>query len=107
MKTIITSTGPYVEALYDLRFGRCQFLCILDENTWKTEFVENKFSEWKEGAGAALAQEILLLGIEKIISGDFGPFAQDILKENNIQMVVFPEKNKTVDEIIQFIKIKR
>ena len=104
MKTAITSTGPYLESLYDLRFGRCPFLCILDELKDSIEFVPNEYFRWQDGAGSALAQKIIELKIKKVISGDFGPIVQEILKEHNIQMVIYPDNEKTVGDIIAHVR---
>lgn len=40
------------------------------------------------------------LEVKKIISGDFGPFAMDLLKKFNIQMVILQDSQLTVQEII-------
>lgn len=106
MRTAITSTGLFEESLYDLRFGRCPFICILEENG-AVKFLPNEYSQWKEGAGSGLAHKMIEMKVRKVISGDFGPIVQEILKENNIQMVVFPDNDKTVGEIIQIIKSQR
>jgi predicted Fe-Mo cluster-binding NifX family protein len=40
------------------------------------------------------------LGVKKIISGDFGPNAKNLLNKFQIQMVVIQDDNNTVQDII-------
>ncbi len=103
MKTVITSSGKERSSLYDLRFGRCPYICIVNKVTDNVEFIKNPFSKLGEGAGTGLAEDLVKMNINRVISGDFGPKAQKFLQEHNIQMVVIPEKNKTIGEIIQLI----
>jgi len=107
MKTVITSAGKDKEALFDLRFGRCPYICIVDKSSDTFDFLKNPYSERGEGAGTGLAEEILKMNIQRVISGDFGAKAQKFLQEHNIQMIVIPDNNKTVGEIIQTLDSKR
>lgn len=100
MKTVITSAGKDKASLFDLRFGRCPYICIIDKVTDSVEFIRNPFSELGEGAGTGLAEDLAKMKIKRVISGDFGPKAQKYLQDHKIQMIVIPDKNKTVGEII-------
>lgn len=104
MKTIITSTGNSPDADFDQRFGRCAYFCLYDEDSRETEFVKNDAANANEGAGRSAAAAIAKLGAGKVISGDFGHKAKDILEQMNIQMVVVDGKSKSVYDIIQQIK---
>ena len=46
------------------------------------------------------------LGVKKVISGDFGPKAKDLLDKFKIQMVVIQD-DTTVAEIIEKLKNKK
>ncbi|MGM0377359.1 MAG: NifB/NifX family molybdenum-iron cluster-binding protein [Bacteroidota bacterium] len=104
MKTIITSTENKVDALFDKRFGRAAWFCLLDEQTGETQFYENKHADATSGAGTKAAELVVELGAEKVISGDFGPKAKNLLEKFNIQMVIFEEEDLTVKNIIERIK---
>jgi predicted Fe-Mo cluster-binding NifX family protein len=104
MKTIITSKGNRTTSLFDSRFGRAVWFCLYDEETGETNFVENKNNNSLHGAGRQAVEQVMELGAEKVISGDFGPRAKELLDQFRIQMVVLQGESKTIAEIIRMIK---
>ena len=104
MKTIITATGNKTGSLFDLRFGRAAWFCLYDDETGKTSFHENRALNNGHGAGQMAAEQTFELGAEKVISGDFGPTAKDVLDRLNIQMVIIDNDNQTVEEVINKLK---
>jgi len=104
MKTVITSTGNGVNSLFDKRFGRAAWFCVLDEATGKTEFFENPNKDAQGGAGTKTVEKMVELGVSKVISGDFGPKAKDLLDKFNIQMVIIQDDDVTVEDVIRKIK---
>lgn len=104
MKTLITSTENRLEAAFDKRFGRGAWFCILDESTGITEFFENQNVDATGGAGTKAAEKAVELGVQKIISGDFGPKAKELLSKFNIQMVIIEEEDLSVKDIVERIK---
>lgn len=104
MKTIISSEGNSVKSTFDLRFGRAGWFCLLDEESGETSFFENKHKEASQGAGGKVVEEVVEMGVTKVISGDFGPKAKDLLEKFNIQMVIIPDGNKSVGDIITQLK---
>ena len=104
MKTIISSTGKDTAAQFDLRFGRAAWFCLLDEETGETSFHKNDYQEAPHGAGTRAAEKAIELGAAKVISGDFGPKAKELLEKFNIQMVIIPEDTHTIKEIVTKIK---
>lgn len=103
MKTIITSTGNKQSSPFDLRFGRASWFCLYDEETGKSEFFENKNLEDGHGAGPKAAEMVFQLGAKKVISGDFGPKAKELLDKLEIQMVILENNNQTVGDIIKML----
>ncbi len=99
MKTVITSSGNEETSKFDLRFGRAAWFCVFDEDSRKFEFHNNENINAQGGAGTKAAEKMIELGVEKVISGDFGPKAKDLLERFKIQMVIFPDENKTIKEI--------
>lgn len=103
MKTVITSKGNQEQSTFDLRFGRGAYFCLFDSETKKIEFHENEFVQAQGGAGTKAAEKMIELGAKKIISGDFGPKAKELLEKFNIQMVIFENDEITISEIIKLI----
>lgn len=104
MKTIITSSGKTTTAAFDKRFGRAAWFCIYDEQTGETEFIENVNLNASNGAGTKAAEKAVELQVKKIISGDFGPKAKDLLDKFEIQMVILRDDNLTIENIISKLK---
>ncbi|MDF1576715.1 MAG: NifB/NifX family molybdenum-iron cluster-binding protein [Bacteroidales bacterium] len=104
MKTIISSTGKKLESGFDLRFGRAEWFCLLDEETGETTFHENENKEASHGAGTKAVEKVIELGASKIISGDFGPKAKELLEKFNIQMVLLSDDSRSIADIIDRIK---
>ena len=88
----------------DLRFGRCAWFCLYDHDTRKANFVKNEFKDAHGGAGTKVAELMLNLGADRIISGDFGPKAKELLDKFNIQLIKMDDDHKTVKEIIASFK---
>lgn len=104
MKTVITAAGNKPGSQFDLRFGRAGWFCILDEETGNYEFYENEFRDAHHGAGIKVVEKVAELGAGKVISGDFGPRAKELLEKLNIQMVVLQNEGLTVGQLIDKIK---
>lgn len=100
MKTIITSTGNELSSKIDLRFGRAKYFCLYDEDTKETKFYINEQVNAQGGAGTKAAEKMVELGVKKVISGDFGPNAKNLLNKFQIQMVVIQNDNNTVQDVI-------
>ncbi|MCW3806714.1 NifB/NifX family molybdenum-iron cluster-binding protein [Plebeiibacterium marinum] len=104
MKTIITSSGNITTAVFDKRFGRAAWFCIYDEQTGEAEFIENVNLNASNGAGTKAAEKAIELNVKKIISGDFGPKAKELLDKFEIQMVILQDDNLTIENIIKKLK---
>ena len=97
---MISSSGNSLESDFDLRFGRAAWFCLLDESTGRTSFFENDYKDEFHGAGGKVVEKAVDLGVTKVISGDFGPKAKDLLDRFNIQMVIIPDETHTIADII-------
>lgn len=104
MKTIISSSGNNLDSAFDLRFGRAAWFCLLDEETGETSFYENENNEASHGAGTKAVEKVLELGASKVISGDFGPKAKELLEKFKIQMVLLTDDSKSIADIADIIK---
>lgn len=103
MKTLITSKGNTAEATFDQRFGRAAYFCIYHSDTLKTEYIQNSNAEDEKGVGSDVAQKIIEMGVQRVISGDFGPQAYHLLNEAGIQMVIIPDEEKKIQQILRLI----
>ena len=56
------------------------------------------------GAGTKAVEMVVKLGAGKVISGDFGPKAKELLEKLNIQMVLLSDDSKSIADIIDGIK---
>lgn len=104
MKTVITASGNNLKSNFDLRFGRASHFCIYDDATQQTEFIENPNVEATGGAGTKVAEQMVNLSVNRIISGDFGPKAKDLLNQFKIQMVIIQDDSQTIEEILNKLK---
>lgn len=103
MKIVITSTGNTPDSNFDLRFGRAAYFCVYDTENQTSEFIENPSAEAQGGAGTKSAEKMIELGVSRIISGDFGPKAKDLLDKFKIQMVMLDNQEQTIESIITTI----
>ena len=104
MKTLISSSGNKLESGFDLRFGRAAWFCLYDEESGETTFFENEFKDSHQGAGGKVVEKAVSLGVGKAISGDFGPKAKDLMDKFKVQMVILPDNNQTIQDIINQLK---
>lgn len=104
MKTLISSTGNNLDSGFDLRFGRAGWFCLLDEDSGETTFYENENLEASHGAGTKAVEKVVELGATRVISGDFGPKAKELLEKFNIQMVLLSDDSKSIADIVDSIK---
>ena len=103
-KTVITSSGNDQLSIFDKRFGRAAWFCLYDEENGNTEFYENEHKDASGGAGTKAAEKMIGLGTEKVISGDFGPKAKELLDKFSVQMVIIQDENITIKDVISKIK---
>ena len=107
MKIVITSTGNTETALFDQRFGRAGWFCLFNTENGETSFYENKNVNAMGGAGTKSAETMVELGIEKVISGHFGPKAKDMLDKFKIQMIMLQDEKITVQGVIEKFQFKK
>ena len=103
MKTVITASGKTPASPFDKRFGRAAWFCLYDDVSGQFEFLENEYANANGGAGTKVAEKMVELGVRKVISGDFGPKAKDLLDKFDIQMVVV-EDELTVELLLEKLK---
>jgi predicted Fe-Mo cluster-binding NifX family protein len=85
MKIAISSTGPDPDAQVDLRFGRCRYFALVDDEAENFEFLENGAAALGGGAGLQAAQMVADAGVKVAITGNIGPNAINVLKAAGIK----------------------
>jgi predicted Fe-Mo cluster-binding NifX family protein len=102
MKIAVTCTAPDLEAPVDPRFGRSQYILIVDPETLAFEVIQNPNVMAMSGAGIQSAQLIASHGAEVVLSGNYGPNAAQTLHAIGIQMI--PGVMGTVREAVEQFK---
>ncbi|MCU4175646.1 NifB/NifX family molybdenum-iron cluster-binding protein [Carboxylicivirga sp. N1Y90] len=100
MEIVITSAGDKLTDKFDLRFGRAAYFCVYNTQDKTSKFVSNDIVNVQGGAGTKSAEKMIELGVKRVISGDFGPKAKQLLNKFEIQMVMLDESDSTIESII-------
>lgn len=104
MKVAISATGNRMESKVDSRFGRCSYFVFYDTDSESVEFLPNVNKESVEGAGPASVQTVASRGVQKVVSGEFGAKVKAIFDQLQIQLIMVPDSNHTVAQIIEMLK---
>lgn len=104
MNIIITSTGDNTDAVFDKRFARAQYFCVYNTDTRTTQFISNTSNNNATCIGDTVVDKITDLKVSKVISGDFGSKVKELLDKANIQMIILPNTEETITQIINKIK---
>ncbi len=102
MKIMITARGDSLDSQMDERFGRCDYFIIYDTENDSFEAIKNPFLNDQGGVGISVAKFTLEKGVNAIISGSFGPNAQDVLKGSGIEL--YTAKEGKVADILEAFK---
>jgi predicted Fe-Mo cluster-binding NifX family protein len=87
MKIAVSATEPSLDAQIDPRFGRCQYLIIVDPDTMEFEVVTNSAATAGGGAGIATAQTTAGKEVQAVLTGNCGPNAFQVLSAAGIKVV--------------------
>ena len=88
MKIAVSATAPHLDADLDPRFGRCQYLLIVDTESMEFEAIENPAMSAPGGAGIQAAQAVAETGVEAVITGNCGPNAYQVLSAAGVPVFV-------------------
>lgn len=88
MKIAITSAAADLDAQMDPRFGRAQYLLIVDTESLEFEAVENPNIAAGGGAGIQTSQMIANKGAEAVLTGNCGPNAYQTLSAAGMKVYV-------------------
>lgn len=86
MKVAISSSGTTLESNVDPRFGRCPYFIIYDTDSGIFSYIENQERQATEGGGIKVAQMILNMKVDSVITGNIGPNAYGVLSAALIEV---------------------
>jgi len=88
MKIAVTSTGPSLDAPVDQRFGRAQYILVVDPESMAVEPIENPSVQASGGAGVQTAQMVAATGAQAVLTGNVGPNAYHALSAAGMKVHV-------------------
>jgi predicted Fe-Mo cluster-binding NifX family protein len=103
MKIAIAASENHLKSIVDQHFGRCDWYCLFDTETQKSEFIENPVRYHHEKAGCDAADFLIEKGISMAIAGRFGSKVVEAFRAKNVQMII-PENQQTIKDIIRKMK---
>ncbi len=98
MKICITAEGAALDSPVDTRFGRCQYLQILDSETLEGTCEENTLRNGQGGIGIQVAQALVQQGVDAVITGNMGPNAAQVLETAGIP--IYAADSQTVEQAL-------
>ncbi|MDQ1281303.1 MAG: hypothetical protein QG670_2568 [Thermoproteota archaeon] len=87
MKICVSAVANSLDAQVDPRFGRCQYLVIVDYESMEFETISNLAASAMHGAGIQSAQTVVNKGVIVVITGSVGPNAFQALSSAGIKVV--------------------
>jgi predicted Fe-Mo cluster-binding NifX family protein len=101
MRILITAQGKELTAPVDPRFGRCAFFILWDSETQQHTAYVNE-AAMGSGAGIGSAQFVIDKDVQKVITGQIGPNAEQVLKSAGVEVRLVTAG--TVQEVIESFK---
>jgi predicted Fe-Mo cluster-binding NifX family protein len=106
VKVAVTAQGNELSSEIDLRFGRAEWLIVVDTETGDYEAHDNVVNlNAVQGAGIQTGQNVANLGVEAVITGNVGPNAYKTLNAANVK--TFLADKQTVQDAIDSFKAGR
>jgi len=87
LKVCVSSTTDSLEGQVDPRFGRCNYLLIVDTQTMQYESIPNMACGSTGGAGIQAAQTMVDKGVKAVVTGNVGPNAFRALSAAGIEII--------------------
>ncbi len=102
MKIGVISEGDSLSSYVADDFGHAPYFLIVDMDTLDYQVVANEFANSVEGAGMKVAEAIIGLGVDAVITGGIGSHGIDILNKAGIK--VSYDEEGTVEECVNDFK---
>ena len=104
MKYAITSETDSIAGKIDRFFARAPFFAVYNAVNDDLTFIPNPYLSMPERAGPAVANMLSSLGVERIVSGEFGEKVKITLDSLSIAMIILNPDIFSVSEVIEIIK---
>jgi len=101
MKICVLSEGDSLSSYVADDFGHAPYLLIVDPDTMTYDALENKFVN-AQGAGMKVAEMIIGLNVNTVITGGIGPHGYNMLTSAGI--TVSFDEDGTAEECINNVK---
>ncbi|MGH4141073.1 NifB/NifX family molybdenum-iron cluster-binding protein [Clostridium sp.] len=85
MKIGISATGKTSENLLEMRFGRCKYFQIYDNESKEVEILENEGQNCSGGAGIVASNQLIAEKVDVIITGNLGPNSFGLIEKAGIK----------------------
>jgi predicted Fe-Mo cluster-binding NifX family protein len=102
MKIAVSASGVDINAQIDPRFGRCEYLLIIDTENMNTVPFPNDYKDMSGGAGTQSAAFVISKGARAVLTGNCGPKAMDVFNSENIP--VYTGQTGTVAQAVEQFK---
>jgi len=106
MKTAIAAQTSTSEAMIDKHFGKCSCFLIYDDVNKTSEVINNPAKGIRGCKGDVIVSKLLEKNVKRVIAGDFGTIVQQLLNNHQIQMIIYPESQIKISEIIKLLTQK-
>ena len=101
MKIGVVAEGESLDSFIADDFGHAPFFLIVDSETLDYEVVKNEYMNSMEGAGMKVADAIISLKVDAVITGGIGPHGYEKLTGAGIK-VSFDEEGTVEEGITNF-----
>ena len=101
MKIGVIAEGDSLDSYVADDFGHAPFFLIVDMDTLDYQVVKNEYAN-SEGAGMKVADAIVALGVNAVITGGIGHHGLQILSKAGIHVAY--DEDGTVEECIENFK---
>lgn len=88
MKLAVTSLGQDLDSPVDPRFGRAQYLVLVETEGMACEAIENPSVQAAGGAGVQMAQMVAATGAVAVLTGNVGPNAYHALTAAGLKVFI-------------------
>ncbi|MGD8450946.1 MAG: NifB/NifX family molybdenum-iron cluster-binding protein [Phycisphaerae bacterium] len=88
MKIGVAAADQTLDAQVSERFGRCPWFLIVESEDMSCTAHRNPAADMPGGAGPAAVQELIRLGAQVVLAGEFGPKADHALRAANIRFEI-------------------
>ncbi|MFA6770304.1 MAG: NifB/NifX family molybdenum-iron cluster-binding protein [Bacteroidales bacterium] len=106
MKYAITSIEGNLKSKCSSHFGRSEYFAIYDTEDESIEFMKNPFENIPKRAGPSVVKMLSSMNIQIVISTEFGERIKNFFESKKIGMVIVPNENMTIEEIVSKIGTK-